>query len=360
MHTILLQAGEGRPAPVSIGSHEINDYGRPFVVAEAGVNHDGEPVRARRLIDAAHRAGADAVKFQVFSASTLVTAEAKLAGYQACGGARSQRELLKNLELSLKDFQELARHCKQIGIAFLATPFSNEDLQAVLDLGVPAIKIASTDINNFPLLGAAVAANLPLLLSTGASRLSEIDETVSYLDQQEACDRSVLLHCVSSYPTAGRDASLSTIAQLRDRYMLWIGYSDHTESIEAGGLAVACGARVLEKHLTLDRNLPGPDHAFSLTPEMFKQYVQSANNAWQMMGEPRQDVAEVEREVRELTRKSVVAKTTIRKGERVRADSLTLKRPGGGIEPKDMQRLIGKTANQDIPADVQIAWNMVR
>ncbi len=348
-----------RLAPTRIGPHEISEYGKPYVIAEIGVNHGGCLERAKKLIDAACEAGADAVKFQVFSAHALVTTQAGLADYQAGGPAGSQLELLSAVELSPQDFQQLAHHCRDMGIAFLATPFSNEDLEVVLDLGVSAIKIASTDLNNFPLLDAAMGSELPLLLSTGASCLTEIDETISFLRGKHACERLILLHCVSSYPTAIEDAALSTIAQLRKRYGIWSGYSDHTESIEVAGLAVACGARVLEKHFTLNRDSDGPDQSFSLTPAMFKQYVHSAELAWRMLGEPRTDVADAERQVRALARKSVVAKAAILKGARITSDLLTLKRPGGGIEPKDADQLVGKTAKTNIQADTQIAWDMV-
>ena len=359
MDAILKDTIERCPAPVRIGLHHIDSSSKPYVVAEIGVNHNGDTDQARRLIDAAHQAGADAAKFQVFSAGALATAEAQAAEYQTRGAARSQREMLEGLELAPESFRQIADHCRSIGIAFLATPFSVDDLQLVVDLGVPAIKLASTDIKNFPLLDAVLATDLPLLVSTGASRPSEIDETVSHIAGQDARERTILLHCVSTYPTAPRDASLSTIAHLQSRYTVWTGYSDHTESIEVAGLAVACGARVLEKHFTLDRGLAGPDHAFSLTPEMLRQYVQAAETAWRMMGQPRRDVADVEQEVRALARKSVVASRAIRRNERITADMLTLKRPGGGLEPKHLAALVGRTARRDIAADAQVDWDMV-
>ncbi len=359
MDAILKDTIEHCPAPICIGLHQIDSSSKPYVVAEIGVNHNGDAHEARRLIDAAHQAGADAAKFQVFSAGALATTEAPAAEYQTRGAARSQREILEGLELPPESFRQIADHCRSVGIAFLATPFSVDDLQLVVDLGVPAIKLASTDINNFPLLDAVLAADLPLLVSTGASRASEIDETVAHIAGQDARARTILLHCVSNYPTAPHDASLSTIAHLQSRYTVWTGYSDHTESIEVAGLAVACGARVLEKHFTLDRRLTGPDHAFSLTPEMFRQYVQTAETAWRMMGRPRRDVADVEQEVRALARKSVVASRAIRRNERITADMLTLKRPGGGLEPKHLAALVGRTARRDIAGDAQVDWDMV-
>ncbi len=354
-----LQTTQDGPPPLSIGDHEIHAYSKPFVIAEIGVNHDGDIEQARRLIEAARASGASAAKFQVFSADQLVTADGKTAAYQAHCGARSQRELLRDLELSHDDFAALAQHCQEVGIAFMATPFDPQDVQVVANLNAPAVKVASPDLNNFPLLHAVAATGLPILLSTGASKMSEIDEAVAYLDQRQARNRLVLLHCVSSYPTAIEDAAMSTIAQLAARYGLWVGYSDHTESIEAAGLAVACGARILEKHLTLDQNLAGPDHALSLTPDMFTRYVASARLAWRMLGRPRQEVGDSERDVRTLSRRSVVARQTIRCGQAIASADLTLKRPAGGIEPRDIERLLGKRALRDITADTQISWGMV-
>ncbi len=360
MHTLRDGFQEG-PPELTIGDHAIAANSQPYVIAEAGVNHNGSVDQARRLVDAAKQAGAQAVKFQVFSAEALVTAEAPAAAYQVTGsGCRSQRELLRGLELDRQAFEALAAHCRTAAIDFLATPFSIADLQVVVALGVPALKIASPDLNNHPLLSAAAATGLPLLLSTGASYPVEIDEAVAYLDRCEACDRLVLLHCVSCYPTPPARAALCNITRLYQRYGVWSGYSDHTESTDIAGLAVACGARVLEKHLTLDRSLPGPDQAFSLTPAMFQEYVQAAHRAWQCLGLPRDAAVGEELEVRRLARKSVVSRAAIRQGQAITVEMLTLKRPGGGIEPRDVFTLIGREAACDIAADVPLDWSMVR
>lgn len=360
MNALLLHSPDDGPLPVRIGSTEIDQHSPPYLIAEAGVNHDGKLDQAKRLVDAAKEAGAHAVKFQMFSARSLVCTTAPSANYQtAAAGATTQRQLLEGLELSRRDFEQLQRCCRDNEITFLVTPFSVEDLRIAVDLDIVAIKIASTDLNNTPLLDAAIETNRPILLSTGASHLSEIDEAVSHMDQHEACDRLILLHCVSSYPTPPSSAALSTIASLRQRYGTWTGYSDHTTIVETAGLAVACGAKVLEKHLTLDRNLQGPDHAVSLTPHLFAEYVRSAHNAWSMMGEPRERVSELEADVRAVARKSVVAKAAIRKGETITSQMLTLKRPGGGLEPRQLEALIGKIAERDIPAETQIDWTMV-
>ncbi len=348
------------PAPVKIGTHTIDATSSPFIIAEVGVNHNGQVTIARQLIDAAHQAGVHAVKFQVFSADTLVSTEAPSASYQTAAGCdSSQYAMLKGLELQPKDFAQLADYCRSLGLSFLATPFGVQDVQTVVDLGAPALKIASTDLNDVPILEAALASRLPLIVSTGASELSEIDEATALFREHGAAQRLVLLHCVSSYPTAISEAALSTIRLLRDRYRVWTGFSDHTEIVESGGLAVAAGAKVLEKHITLDRSWPGPDQAFSLTPDMLKRYVESAQMGWQMLGTPREGVAESEKEVRQVSRKSVVARVTIRKGERITAEHLAIKRPGGGIEPKDWLSLVGKVAQRDISRDAQIGWDMV-
>ncbi|MCG3136971.1 MAG: N,N'-diacetyllegionaminic acid synthase [Phycisphaerae bacterium] len=360
MHTLQNISEDERPAALALGSHTLDDHALPYIIAEAGVNHDGQLDQARRLIDAARMAGASAVKFQVFQAARLVSYDAPSAKYQMDAGCSdSQRELLTKLELHRDDFLTIRDYCRQAGIDFLATPFGVEDLQLVMELEPPAIKIASTDLNNTPLLEAVINTGRPVLLSTGASLLSEIDEAVRLFDQEEACGRLVLLHCVSSYPTAPHEANLSTIRWLQQRYNVWPGFSDHTQSVDSGALAVACGARVLEKHLTLDHALTGPDHAFSLEPAEFTQYVTRSRMAQVMIGQPRRSVAAAEQEVRQLARKSIVTQITIRQGEKITEQHLALKRPGGGLEPSAWNRLIGRVARFDIPAETRLDWSMV-
>lgn len=244
--------------------------GRPdgvYIIAEAGVNHDGCLEKARALIDAARSAGADAVKFQAFSAARIAAADAPTCAYQATEAGESQARMLARLELSPADFAVLKRYAEQRGIAFLCTPFSIPDLEMLVALGVSALKIASPDIVNVPLLRAAAATGLPLIASTGAATLDEIDAAVALLTVAGARDRLSLLHCVSAYPTRPAEARLGCIRTLADRFGCPVGFSDHTDDAAFAALAVAAGARILEKHLTLDRSANGPDHFFSLEPD---------------------------------------------------------------------------------------------
>ena len=330
------------------------------MVAEAGVNHNGNLDAALRLVDAALSAGADAVKFQAFRAADLVTRDAATADYQRTAtGSTSQREMLRCLELPREGFAALRRRCRECGIEFLCTPFAVGDLCMLLDLGVRAIKLASTDLNNTLLLGEAAAAKVPLILSTGAAEGDEVECAVRRLGEWGCAQRLVLLHCVSCYPTAWADANLRRIGTLRARFGVPVGFSDHTASVETGALAVAAGACVLEKHLTLDRSLPGPDQALSLEPDAMAAYVAAVRRAEEALGDGELEMREVERDVRRIARKSVVAAVDIPPGHVIGPDCLTVKRPAGGIEPDGLERLIGRRATALIPADTRLTWEMV-
>lgn len=344
---------------IAIGPRSIGP-GRPlYVIAEAGVNHNGCVETALRLVDAARAAGADAVKFQAFQANRLASRYAEQATYQkGSAAAASQVEMLSRLELQPAAFERIRRHCEDAGIEFLATPFGLEDLRVLLDLGVRAVKIASPDIINRPLLEAAAASRLPVLLSTGASERGEIDAAHDLLAGQGGVPLA-LLHCVSAYPTKMEQANLRRITSLADRYQCPVGYSDHTPGVEAAGLAVAAGACILEKHFTLDRRQPGPDHAFSLEPADLAEYVRLARGVEPVLGSGCLDLAEQEREVRKVSRCSVTAARDIPAGTTITREMLVAKRPGTGISPWDMASVIGRVAVCDIPADTPIAREML-
>jgi len=333
----------------------------PYVVAEAGVNHNGDVAQAHRLIDAARAARADAVKFQVFSADRLVSRTARSCAYQQQHSARatSQHAMLKSLELDETALGELRAHAEEVGIEFLATPFGIEDLEFLMKLSVPAVKIASTDAVNVPLLRAAADTRLPLILSTGACTIEEIDAAVALVRSRQAADKLILLHCVSAYPTRPEDARLRCVRALADRHGVPTGFSDHTPEPDFGALAVAAGAVILEKHLTLDRGGPGPDDFFSLLPEQMSQYVARAHSAYRALGDGASSVAPQEQEVRDLARGSVFTVAGLRAGQELTADVLGVRRPGGGIQPRDWDRVIGRRAKADIPADTQLAWSML-
>lgn len=331
-----------------------------YVIAEAGVNHNGDPREAHRLIDAARESGADAVKFQFFSADQLVAANAATCEYQQMAmGVVDQRQMLRKLELSIERFAELKAYADRVGIEFLATPFGISELEALVDLGVPALKIASPDIVNVPLLTAAARSRIPLIVSTGASDLDEVDLAVDLIRRHRADDRFALLHCVSAYPTDPADARLACIRTLADRYGIPVGFSDHTADPAFSMFAVSAGAVILEKHLTLDRSALGPDHFFSLTPRDFARYVAAARLATSALGDGQIACSPAEREVRRLARGSIVSTMDIRPGTRLTADMLTVRRPGGGIDPLEWDRVLRCLARTDIPSDTPLSWQML-
>ncbi|MHC4696046.1 MAG: N-acetylneuraminate synthase family protein [Planctomycetota bacterium] len=346
---------------VTIGRHKVGPGESTFIVAEAGVNHNGDLATALRLVDLAVDAGADAVKFQMFRATELVTASAPRAEYQQqwCGQS-SQRTMLAELELSQADFEKIREHCDKRSILFLATPFSEGDVARLCGLGVEAIKIASTDLTNNVLLDAAAATGVPMILSTGASTADEIRASVDHLRLQGVAGRLVLLHCVSCYPAPVSALNLRAIASLRDAFLIPCGLSDHSLSTMTGAWAVAAGASALEKHFTLDRAARGPDHAMSLDATQLAEYIVNVREAQRAMGRGELGMSEIEREVRTVARKSVVSARVISAGTRITADMLTLKRPGSGIPAGDLGTLIGREATIGIAQDTMLSWDMVR
>lgn len=343
---------------LSIGRHRIGDDQPVYVIAEAGVNHNGQPEAALRLIDAAAEAGADAVKFQIFLAEALTTADAPAAEYQR-HNAPGQRALLERLELSDRDWRRIRAHCRERGIDFLATPFSLRDLERLLELEPVAVKIASTDIDHYPLLRDAAASGLPVLLSTGAAELAEVERAVGWFEQFAAIERLVLLHCVSAYPTPIEAGNLRAIRTLREHFDLPTGFSDHTVEIQTAGLAVTAGACVLEKHFTLDRSLPGPDHALSLEPAALRAYVAKARQAERARGDGRKAAGELELDVRRVSRRSVVTTRALPAGHRLTEADLVAKRPAGGIPPSAWPELIGRRLRSDVDAETVLRWEMI-
>ncbi len=348
-------------SPVTIGGRLIGPGQPTFVVAEAGVNHNGSVETAMRMVDAAAEAGADAVKFQMFRATDLVTAAAPTAAYQQRSTEEcSQRAMLERLELSPQQFRTIKQHCDRRSIMFLATPFGEREVGELADFGVSAIKIASTDLTHERLLGAAVATGLPIILSTGASTEEEIRASVDLLRRSGAVERLVLLHCVSCYPTPLEAINLRAIATLERLFAVPCGLSDHTTSPQTGGWAVASGACALEKHFTLDQAARGPDHAMSLTPTQLREYVAEVHAVERAVGDGLVGMTDRENEVRSVACKSVAAAVDIRAGTTLTSEMLTLKRPGTGIPTGDLERLTGYRASVNIPSDTILSWDMVR
>ncbi len=332
-------------ATIHIGKHSIASGGRTFIIAEAGVNHDGSVDRARQLIDEAHAAGADAVKFQYFTADRLAAAETATCDYQKAhvGANASQRDMLRRLELNESDLRRLADHAGRVGILFLATPFGRDELRYLIRvIRVPALKIASPDIVNAPLLAAACAADLPLIVSTGASDEPEIANAVELIRAAGAADRLVLLHCVSAYPTEPSDARLGCIVALRERFGVPTGFSDHTREVDTGASAVLAGACILEKHFTLDKSAEGPDHFFSLEPGELRRYIVLAREAEVVRGNGRIGCTPAERQVRELARGRLVARRAILPGETISAEMFLIQRSGRGVFASELPSIMGR------------------
>jgi len=346
---------------VNIGRHPVGAGQGTFVIAEAGVNHDGSLEKALRLVDVAADAGADAVKFQMFRADELATRSAATAQYQTEGsGETSQHEMLSRLELSDAAFSRIQTRCRERSVTFLATTFGLQEAERLIEFGADAIKIASTDLTNTRLLQKVSASQLPIILSTGASTATEIDAAVECIRRAGAGRRLILLHCVSCYPTPLKTINLRAIQTLQDRYRAPCGLSDHSTSTSTGAWAVAAGACVLEKHFTLDPSVSGPDHAMSLSPAGLADYVKAVREVESAMGHGKLGLCDEEREVRAIARKSVVATKDIAAGTRITSDMLTLKRPGTGISPDNLDRLIDRTATVHIEPDTLLSWDMVR
>ncbi len=346
---------------VTVGTRKVGLRQQPYVIAEAGVNHNGSVETALEMVAAAANAGADAVKFQVFTASELATPDAPTTAYQqAKVGNRLQRDMLAELELSDASFATIRDRCRELAIDFLATPFGDGDVSRLVTLGVPAIKTASTDLNNVRLLGAVVETGLPLFVSTGAATPVEIGEAVALLEGGGACERLVLLHCVSAYPAPLDSLNLCAIATMAGVFGLPVGFSDHADSTETGAWAVAHGAVVIEKHFTLDRNSAGPDHAMSLNPRQLALYINRVRDAFVAAGDGSIGMCELESEVRTVARKSIVAARDIAAGEVLGHDMLTLRRPGTGLAPGALTDLIGRTAAVAIRGGTILSREMAR
>ena len=345
---------------VTIGRRRVGPGNPAYVIAEAGVNHDGSLEKALALVDAALAGGADAVKFQMFKAEELTTASAATAEYQKQSGESSQREMLAKLELSDEDYHTLRTYCRDCGIEFLATPFGNRDIERLLGLQVNALKTASTDLNNIPLLRRALETGLPMIVSTGAANKEEIAIAVERFRQFSATARLILLHCVSAYPTPLDVANLRAINTLRSEFGVISGFSDHTTDARIGAWAVALGANVLEKHFTLDRTAVGPDHAMSLDPPALCEYIAAIRDFETALGTGTLEMNPVEADVRKIARKSVVAAIDLSAGDILTPESLTTKRPAGGIEPVHLDTIVGRRLAVDVSKDTAITWNMLK
>jgi len=318
---------------------------RVQVVAEIGVNHDGDVAQACDLVEKAADSGADSAKFQIFLGPDLLSNQAGLARYQR-GADADLHAMLGRLELALDQLKQVRQRARQRGIGFIVTPFSLADVARVAELEVDQVKIASPDVVNTPLIEAAATLGQPMLISTGAATLEEIAPAADLLRRHAA--GGALLHCVSSYPTPTDAAALAGIRVIGDRFKLPVGYSDHTQSLHTGALAVAAGAMVIEKHLTHDTAAPGPDHAVSFDPPRFTDYVRRIREAESMLGPATKAVSEHEREVRQLSRQSLCAARDLKAGHVLQREDLCIKRPGTGIPAAMLDATIGRRLARDV------------
>ncbi|AEV70609.1 N-acetylneuraminate synthase [Acetivibrio clariflavus] len=323
-----------------------------FIIAEAGVNHNGSLKLAKQLVDAAKEAGADCVKFQTFVPENLVSKNTAKADYQKkqTDAKETQLDMLKKLELSFEDFLELSEYCSNRGIEFLSTPFDFESIDFLDKLGMKRWKIPSGDISNLPYLIKIAKLKKPVILSTGMSTMEDIESAITVLKENGADDITVL-HCTTEYPTSYSDVNLKAMLSIKEKFNVSIGYSDHTKGIEVSIAAAALGASVIEKHFTLDRSMEGPDHKASLEPNELKAMVDAIRNIESALGDGVKRPSEAEKKNMLVVRKSIVAKRDILKGEIFSEDNLTVKRPGNGISPMKWFEILGKVANRNYKQD---------
>jgi N,N'-diacetyllegionaminate synthase len=331
-----------------------------FIIAEAGVNHNGRVETAKQLIDVAVEAGADAVKFQTFKAEEVASLHAPKAAYQreTTDAAESQLEMLQKLELSLEAHRDLQTYCQERGVFFMSTPFDEGSVDLLDELGVPVFKIGSGEVTNWPLLKYIARKGKPIIFSTGMAYLSEIDEAVRVI-RDAGNDQLVLLHCVSNYPADPMDVNLRAMHTMETAFHLPVGYSDHTPGIEVALAAVALGACVIEKHFTLDRKMPGPDHRASLEPDELKAMVRGIRLVEQALGSGYKVPALSEADTIRVARRSIVAAHDISVGAVLTEEDLAAKRPGTGLPPALQPYVVGRTARTAIPAGTLIRLEML-
>lgn len=327
------------------------------MIAEAGVNHNGSLDMALQLVDAASAAGTDAVKFQAFRANRLVSRRAQKAAYQkrTTSRAESQYDMLRALELAPANFRAIRAHCKRRGIEFLCSPFDERSADMLESIGVHRYKLGSGEITNVPLLVHVARKGAPLILSTGMCVLADIERALHAI-LEAGNDKVSLLHCVTEYPSPYDQVNLRAMHTMRAAFGVPVGYSDHTPGIEMPIAAVALGAEIIEKHFTLDRTLPGPDHAASLEPEELGAMVQSIRHVERALGHGRKVPARCELENLAVARKSLVARTSLRAGEVLSRGKITVKRPGDGIPPYDLEKVIGRKLRRAVRVDEVLRW----
>lgn len=343
--------------PIIIAHKQVSYRDPVFIIAEAGVNHNGKLPLAFKLVDVAKNAGADAVKFQTFRAEELVTKYVPMVGYQKknVGKSQSQLALLKQIELPFTDFITIKKYCDKKGIIFLSTPHTPEAVD-FLDPLIPAYKIGSSDLTNMPFLAKVAKKKKPIILSTAMATIAETREAVKTI-KGHGNNKIIILHCTNSYPCPPKDVNLKAMLTLRKELNLPIGYSDHTLGITVPIMATALGAQVIEKHFTLSRKMSGPDHAASLEPKELEQMVLAIREVETALGSEVKKPTKTEEGYKKEDRKSIIAEVNIKKGTTILREMLSIKRPGTGIEPKFINKIIGKKAKNNLKRDYPIKWS---
>lgn len=343
---------------IRIGTRLVGSAHPTFVIAEIGVNHDGSVQRAVDLVRIAATCGADAVKIQIFRATNLVHVSTELAQYQkGRAGDTNAVDMLRKYELSTADLRLVVREIIAQKMIPLATPFSPPDMEVIESLHLPAIKIASPDLVNRPLLQCAAMTKKPLLVSTGAADMEEVSDTYYWLKEWQI--PFAFLHCVSAYPTPANQANLCWIGELGQKFPVPIGYSDHTTEVQCGGMAVMAGASMIERHLTYDRTAKGPDHSASSDPAQFARYIKFIREADVLRGAEGKKVLDIEQDVRKVSRQSLVVRRSLDTGSVLREEDLTVQRPGTGMPAAKIKDAIGRKLIKPVQAGAILQWDML-
>jgi len=347
---------------IVIAGRKVGRGQAPFIVAEAGVNHNGELLKALEMVRVAKDAGADAVKFQTFKAEEIIVDPTQTYSYTSQGKdvTESMLAMFRRLELPRDAWRTIKAECDKQGIVFLSTPQNRSDLDLLLDVGVPAVKVGSDDFTNLPLLKSYAKTGLPLILSFGMADMDEVKRSLEAVGAAAGYP-VVLLLCTSQYPTPAADANLARLNTLRATFpSIALGFSDHTQGHTAACVAVALGATVFEKHFTLGRDLPGPDHWFSESPADLRDWVRSIRDAYTMLGNPAVQPTDAERDMRKIARRSVVALRSIASGEAFTLDNVALRRPGTGLPPEYFDTVLGRHARRNFKAGEPLSMDDIR
>jgi N-acetylneuraminate synthase len=343
--------------------NKIIKKGKPcFIIAEAGVNHNGRLNLALKLVDAALEAGADAVKFQTFKAEQVVTEKGVMANYQKVnlGKVESQHEMLKKLELQEKFYEPIIKRCKEKNIIFLSTPHGGvESVDFLCSLGIEAFKVGSGDLTNYLLLNRLAKTGKPLILSSGMATLTEIIGAVNFI-KSRGCKKLAILHCTTNYPCLAEEVNMASMVTMMENLDIPVGYSDHTQGICAAIMAITLGATIYECHFTIDKKLPGPDHVASASSEELKDRINAIRTVKKMMGRDRKKPTESEKKLINVVRRSLVSAGDLPMGHKLTLEDLEAKRPGDGVSPSEYEKFLGKTIKSNLQKDQQIQKSDIR